>query len=340
MTWREKLGVALLVYGIINAYLFVKFTPVYSATVCGDQTAELKNFEMGETIHVSIEIHVVCSNPNPYQVEILSDTPGHVYVGSDRGTDVGVLTLAEGSTLPAGGQGVIRVLMDSKIARTSSGSLVEKFLGDGEIPIYMDLKFDVGVNIIIGLLHFPPMTAPFDKKCGMHIGGMFQRAANKLGPLICRDSYDALTLAHLGEETGGMTFSAAQMDPDRIRMGETMKNVCILGAGGLSFFFGFFLTYAFWLDPLRYCEVTLRRSTTRSLSGGLSLRATLSERSARGMEKKKTLHRLDLSDGMERTWVGGKKKQERMCDARSLLWGSTKHAGSRPPRPDWSIHVQ
>ena len=36
----------------------------------------------------------------------------------------------------------------------------------------------------------------------MHIGGMFQRAANKLGPLICRDSYDALTLAHLGEETG------------------------------------------------------------------------------------------------------------------------------------------
>eukprot|EP00913_Durusdinium_trenchii_P015918 g14959.t1 len=96
MTWREKLGVALLVYGIINAYLFVKFTPVYSATVCGDQTAELKNFEMGETIHVSIEIHVVCSNPNPYQVEILSDTPGHVYVGSDRGTDVGVLTLAEG----------------------------------------------------------------------------------------------------------------------------------------------------------------------------------------------------------------------------------------------------
>ena len=43
---------------------------------------------------------------------------------------------------------------------------MEKFLGDGEIPIYMDLKFDVGVNIIIGLLHFPPMTAPFDKSPG------------------------------------------------------------------------------------------------------------------------------------------------------------------------------
>ena len=43
---------------------------------------------------------------------------------------------------------------------------MEKFLGDGEIPIYMDLQFDVGVHIIIGLLHFPPMTAPFDKPLG------------------------------------------------------------------------------------------------------------------------------------------------------------------------------
>lgn len=39
---------------------------------------------------------MLCSNPNPYQVEILSDTPGHVYVGSERQTDVGLLTLVEG----------------------------------------------------------------------------------------------------------------------------------------------------------------------------------------------------------------------------------------------------
>ena len=41
---------------------------------------------------------------------------------------------------------------------------------------------------------------------------------------------------------GGMTFSGTHMDPDRIRLGETMKNICILGAGSLSFFFGFFWT--------------------------------------------------------------------------------------------------
>ena len=31
---------------------------------------ELTNFEMGETIHVSIAIHVVCSNPNPYEARV------------------------------------------------------------------------------------------------------------------------------------------------------------------------------------------------------------------------------------------------------------------------------
>lgn len=34
------------------------------------------------------------------------------------------------------------------------------------IPIYMELKFDVGVNIAIGLIQFPPMSALFDKPPG------------------------------------------------------------------------------------------------------------------------------------------------------------------------------
>lgn len=102
------------------------------------------------------------------------------------------------------------------------------------IPIYMELKFDVGVNIAIGLIQFPPMSALFDKppgrglnfpnsfdaavhvwrikvgcvscgmqrKCGMYIGGMFERSANKLGPLICRDTYEQLDLPHLGASAG------------------------------------------------------------------------------------------------------------------------------------------
>ena len=70
------LGVLMLLYGLFNTYLFIKFTPVYTATSCGDQTALLKKFEVGDSIHVGVEIHVLCSNPNPYDVKILNDTPG------------------------------------------------------------------------------------------------------------------------------------------------------------------------------------------------------------------------------------------------------------------------
>ena len=31
---------------------------------------ELTNFETGETMHVSIAIHVVCSNPNPHEARV------------------------------------------------------------------------------------------------------------------------------------------------------------------------------------------------------------------------------------------------------------------------------
>eukprot|EP00438_Fugacium_kawagutii_P017337 Skav229807 [mRNA] locus=scaffold567:309196:310268:- [translate_table: standard] len=100
-----------------------------------------------------------------------------------------------------------------------------------------------------------------------------------------------------------MTFSGAQMDPERIRLGEAMKNICILSAGALSFFFGFLLTYSFWEDPRYFLEVvSLRRSTSRSVSReGLALRATLSER-ARGMAKggrAAILRRLDLGQVLE-----------------------------------------
>ena len=121
---------------------------------------------------------------------------------------MGVLTLLEGSTLPAEGQGTIKVFMDSRISKDSSGALAQQFLGSGEIPIYMELKFNVGVDISLGLQHFGT-TAPFDKKCGMNIGAMFERSQNKLGPMLCRSTFDELHhLPHLGDALPGWVVMA------------------------------------------------------------------------------------------------------------------------------------
>merc|ERR1719343_1491691 len=68
--------------------------------------------------------------------------------------------------------------------------------------------------------------------------------------MICRDSFAELegNLPHVGEaHVGTMSFSGAQMDPDRIAMGEAAKNISIIGVGGCCYVFGFMLMYT-WIQ--------------------------------------------------------------------------------------------
>mmetsp|Transcript_95762 Transcript_95762/g.270532 ORF Transcript_95762/g.270532 Transcript_95762/m.270532 type:complete len:97 (-) Transcript_95762:24-314(-) len=69
-------GFLLLCYSLFDAYLYQKFTPVYKPTRCGDQTADLQHFSLGDPIRVGLRIQVTCSNPNSYAVRIKSATPG------------------------------------------------------------------------------------------------------------------------------------------------------------------------------------------------------------------------------------------------------------------------
>ena len=124
--------------------------------------------------------------------------------------------------------------MDSRISKDSSGTLAEQFLGKGEIPIYLELKFNVGVDISFGLQHFGT-TAPFDKKCGMNIGGMFERSQNKLGPMLCRGSFDELgDLPHLGEAVpgGSPVYTVTSQGPRGniwLKAVVHFNKVCVLG---------------------------------------------------------------------------------------------------------------
>ncbi|CAE8688691.1 unnamed protein product, partial [Polarella glacialis] len=123
----------------------------------------------------------------------------------------------------------------------------------------------VGINVNFGLMSFGTVAA-FKKKCGMKIAGFrLVSAANRLGPMICRDSFAELSglLPNVSEATAGdMTFSAAQMDPDRIRMGEATKNVSVIGVGGICYLLGLLLTYRWILDCAQPCLHNLIDFTT------------------------------------------------------------------------------
>jgi len=274
-------GLLLICYGLFNTFLFVKFTPVYTATQCGQQEATLQKFSLGSTISVGLQIQVTCWNPNSYQVSIMASEPGHVWVGENRNFSVGLLSVMQGSYLPQSGTGDIQVHMDAEVSPQTSQQLVPKFLSDHEIPMYLELQFEVGVSLNFGLMSFGT-TAPFKKKCGMNLAGLLKNTATRLGPMICRESfYELSELPHVGEATvGTMSFSGAQMDPDRIAMGEMAKNVSIISVGGLCYFFGIWLTYH-WINgacaappapppPKPRSMLALQPSCFRGTSGNLA----------------------------------------------------------------------
>merc|ERR1740121_1218263 len=131
---------------------------------------------------------------------------------------------------------------------------------NAEVPMYLELQFDVHVGISIGLRKLGA-SAPFIKKCGLNLVGVLVNTGRRLGPLLCRDSFAQLDeelpligrVAHSSKggsssssssPSGGvMSFSAAQMDPERVMLGERLKNISIIGIGSLCFFFGFWFTF-------------------------------------------------------------------------------------------------
>eukprot|EP00933_Yihiella_yeosuensis_P075713 TRINITY_DN85191_c0_g1_i1.p1 TRINITY_DN85191_c0_g1~~TRINITY_DN85191_c0_g1_i1.p1 ORF type:complete len:482 (+),score=86.93 TRINITY_DN85191_c0_g1_i1:92-1537(+) len=281
----QMLGLLLLLNGLLDTYLYFKFTPVYAATTCGQQTAALDKFKLGSTLQIGLHIEVTCWNPNGYEVQIRHDTPGKVFIGKHREIPIGELTMLFGSTLPAEGPGKIKVQMDTELPLENSetlNTLAHEFLSASEIPIFLELQFNVAVDINFGLTSFGT-TAPFKKRCGMKLAGLFAASESRLGPMICRDSFQGLfdklpdtgvvnelTAAGVVDSAvasvtaglhssrsqstnktplfstpGDMEFSAAQMDPERVAMGERMKDICLLGSGSVCYLLGFLLSFSF-----------------------------------------------------------------------------------------------
>jgi len=258
------IGVALLCSGLFHTYLLVKLTPVYTATECGHQEAELKDFSVGiDSIHVGLEIQVSCSNPNPYKIDILSSTPGRVFVGRESRLLVGKLSVIPGSYLPEEGSGKVRVAMNADISGEETGQLLPNFLADSAVPILMELKFNVGVYISFGLGSWGTV-APFEKACALKMMGLLvnqfvskedTHTNTRLGPLVCRDKFEHIIIPEIGEEDetpkdGNMGFSAAQVAPTEVEAGETVKNISLGTVILLSFLTGAVLVYTTFVGEI------------------------------------------------------------------------------------------
>jgi len=209
----------------------------------------------------SFLIEVSCMNPNPYSITIRDADPGRVFVGHKRHWEVGTLSILSGSVLEEQGVGTVRVRMRASLSGPEKDALVQQFLGASTIPVMMELRFNVGVSLSFGLGRWET-TAPFRKDCGMKMAGILvntfgDNSKGRLGPLVCRDSFDfdlqplkpvTPTLSH---DDGRMRFSAAQVAPAEVKRGEQVKNLSLGLAITLSFSAGTLLLYTAWKASLR-----------------------------------------------------------------------------------------
>lgn len=274
-------GLISLCVAVVNARIFCKLTPVYTAAECGDQEAVLKELSVGiSVIHLGLEISVACTNPNPYQISILSSTPGRVFVApAGVEVQVGHLEVIPGSNLAEEGTGTVRVAMNADIAGPIADKLLPHFLEDAGVPILMELQFNVGVFISFGLGSWETI-APFKKACGLKMQGILvnrfvsaqdTQHKGRLGPLVCRETFDGIQIPDVGEvaetpKDGRMGFSAAQVAPTEVEEGELVKNICLGTVISLNLLVGFALLYTAWTGESIAPSITTRFSSLLSLA--------------------------------------------------------------------------
>lgn len=260
--WPLVVGLLFLGWGMFHIFLYKKFTPVYTATECGDEQATLDKFELGsDSILVGLMIEVRCINPNPYSIKILRSFPGRVFIGPQRQMEVGTMTVLPGSAMEEEGRGVVRVRMTANISGLDARIMLPHFLNDRAVPVWMELRFGVGVYISFGLRSWGA-SVPYSKACGLNVAGVLVGnlgTSSRLGPLECRDSFANLALPDVGEAVvdpmsplgNSMGFSAAQVAPEEVREGELVKNVSLVSVIILSFTVGCIFIYGSFFDGPR-----------------------------------------------------------------------------------------
>jgi hypothetical protein len=207
---------------LIPVCAYVRFSPVYSATECGHQVATVDN--------KGLLIGVTCWNPNPYLIQILTSRRGKAYVGEgtdrDKVEQIGDVEVMPGMRLPPGGSGHVHMRIDTQI-----NSLLP-FLEEEETPLYMELDFDVGVQIPLGPFGVYETTVPFKKSCGLNI------LMGRPGPLFCWDSFTLMVPPSLAPGADGkndddrpIRFTADLVNPKSIEKGEQLKRFAALCVG-------------------------------------------------------------------------------------------------------------
>lgn len=255
-------GVQLLLLAVWSTYLYFRLTPVYKDIPCQLATATLDSFVAGipfiTPTTFKLRTQVKCKNPNPYSISI-DTAAGGVFLGTGM-TKVGTTlpTTGSDSYFPADGDGVVRSEMQVEISTATLSSLVSNSqqLLSADVPLFLELKQKLAVDISYIGGHFRVAQQSFNKDCGMMMVGLAGSVANLFGEhhpatgsLACADSWQELQVPPLssGSSDGTLIFSAKDVAAKATAQGEWIKNI----AFGLAMSFEYLLGMALLLLSAR-----------------------------------------------------------------------------------------
>lgn len=202
-----------------------KYTPLYQDVVCRVASVGMDGFSAAP-LEVSIKLDILCTNPNPYDLQVPAIKSGQLLVGPTK-KDVGTMS-GNGGVLPAaprrGERSEASLELIAAVQLTFMETLsLSGMLLSGPFEVFFELRADLLVAPTLALL-LKPMTIdmPVEQKCGMWLQLMPNQAS---GDAVCgSDDFSALSLTPIGEGSATSVEFQPKVDEGLIEEGEASRD--------------------------------------------------------------------------------------------------------------------
>jgi len=191
-------GLGLVALGIVAIAEMRRYTPIYDDIVCVPNRTALGSVTTDPSLHLRIDIDIICENPNPYDIVLTPGPAGQGLLGAEK-RDFGVITTQPSfiPAAPARGQlsfGAVLVNMDVELDFWDSLAVAGTVLA-GNFSVYFELSLEVAVAPVV--FGFSPASIGMGvhQYCGMQMQLIPSRDTGD--PVCDKFSFDNLTVPTL-----------------------------------------------------------------------------------------------------------------------------------------------
>lgn len=213
-------AVALAALGAFALAERTRYTPVYQDVFCLPSTTSISNVGL-TPIKITINIDVVVTNPNVYELTVVPNGRGRVLLGPER-LEYGTV-IARGSRIPASGgdspaSGVFVLQVDIEVSFFQSITLMSTILS-GKFLVYFELRTKVIIEPSLMGVQATSVEVPVSEQCGLEMQIL---PTAKIGDAVCGTNLSSLVVPPL-----------EAVSPDTLGFAPVLREETLSGAEGI-----------------------------------------------------------------------------------------------------------